>query len=116
VHGDVVEQVAAECPLDVAVLLCRQTMDFVPDTVRRRLFEHEHAALAAMRDIPVTLLVGDSDRLTPVSHSRRMAEALPDAELIVVPGAGHSVNITRRQVVDEALLRLLERVEQQRAA
>lgn len=83
----------------------------------RSLLDHdEHAALAAMRDIPVTLLVGDSDRLTPVSHSRRMAEALPDAELIVVPGAGHSVNITRRQVVDEALLRLLERVEQQRAA
>lgn len=43
VHGDVVEQVAAECPLDVAVLLCRQTMDFVPDTVRQRVFEHEHA-------------------------------------------------------------------------
>ena len=43
VHGDVVEQVAAELPLDVAVLLCRQTMDFVPDTVRQRVFEHEHA-------------------------------------------------------------------------
>ncbi|MEX2291374.1 MAG: hypothetical protein WD794_13750 [Mycobacteriales bacterium] len=43
VHGDVVEQVAAECPLDVAVLLCRQTMDFLPDTVRQRVFEHENA-------------------------------------------------------------------------
>lgn len=47
VHGDVVEQVAAECPLDVAVLLCEQTMDFVPDTVRRRLFEEEHAETIA---------------------------------------------------------------------
>jgi hypothetical protein len=43
VHGDVVEQVALECPLDVAVLLCRQTMDFIPDTVRQRVFEHENA-------------------------------------------------------------------------
>jgi pimeloyl-ACP methyl ester carboxylesterase len=83
----------------------------------RTLLDHdEHASLAAMRDIPVTLLVGDSDRLTPVSHSRRMAEALPDAELVVVPGAGHSVNITRREVVDAALLRLLERVASQQAA
>ena len=83
----------------------------------RTLLDHdEHASLAAMSDIPVTLLVGDSDRLTPVSHSRRMAEALPDAELVVVPGAGHSVNITRQQVVDAALLRLLDRVEQQQAA
>jgi pimeloyl-ACP methyl ester carboxylesterase len=83
----------------------------------RTLLDHdEHASLAAMQDLPVTLLVGDSDRLTPESHSRRMAQALPDAELIVVPGAGHSVNITRREVVDEALLRLLERVREQRAA
>ena len=83
----------------------------------RTLLDHdEHASLAAMRDIPVTLLVGDSDRLTPVSHSRRMAEALPDAELVVVPGAGHSVNITRQEVVDAALLRLLDRVRSQQAA
>lgn len=45
-----------------------------------------------------------------------MAQALPDAELIVVPGAGHSVNITRREVVDEALLRLLDRAREQQAA
>jgi len=83
----------------------------------RTLLDHdEHASLVAMADIPVTLLVGDSDRLTPVHHSRRMAEALPDAELIVVPGAGHSVNITRREVVDGALLRLLDRVRQADAA
>lgn len=97
--------------------LLEQTPMTVTTAFYKTLFEHdEHASLAAMRDIPVTLLVGDSDRLTPVSHSRRMYEALPDAELIVVPGAGHSVNITRQDVVDDALLRLLDRVEQQRAA
>jgi hypothetical protein len=47
VHGDVVEQVAADCPLDVAVLLCQQTMDFIPDTVRQRVFEHENADVIA---------------------------------------------------------------------
>ena len=103
------------------VTLVQDLLEQTPLTVTaafyRTLLDHdEHASLAAMRDIPVTLLVGDSDRLTPASHSRRMAEALPDAELIVVPGAGHSVNITRREVVDGALLRLLARVEQQRAA
>lgn len=43
VHGDVVEQVALDLPVDVAVELCRQTMDFVPDTIRQRVFEAEHA-------------------------------------------------------------------------
>jgi pimeloyl-ACP methyl ester carboxylesterase len=81
------------------------------------LIDHdEHASLEVMHPLAVTLLVGDSDRLTPLSHSRRMAEALPDAELVVVPGAGHSVNITRREVVDDALLRLVERAQSARAA
>ena len=47
VHGDVVEQVALESPLDVAVLLCEQTMDFIPDTIRRRVFEEENAEVIA---------------------------------------------------------------------
>jgi pimeloyl-ACP methyl ester carboxylesterase len=81
------------------------------------LLDHdEHASLEVLHPLPVTLLVGTHDRLTPLSHSERMAEALPDAELVVVQGAGHSVNITRREVVDEALLRLLARTEQRLAA
>ncbi len=43
VHGDVVEQVALESPLDVAVQMCEQAMGFVPDTVRQRIFEDQHA-------------------------------------------------------------------------
>ena len=75
------------------------------------LLDHDEvAALDVLRRVPVTILVGDSDRLTPVDHSRLMAEAMPEAELVVVPGAGHSVNMTRPHVVDDALLRLLDRV------
>lgn len=100
-----VQHLLEETPITVAAAFYRTLLD-----------HDEHTALAQLQHLPVTLLVGDSDRLTPASHSRRMAELLPDAELVVVPGAGHSVNITRPQVVDEALLRLLERVRQQRAA
>lgn len=74
--------------------------------------EHdEEAALAVLRRVPTTVVVGTHDRLTPAAHSRRLAAALqPDTELVVEPGAGHSVNITRAAVVDTALLRLLDRV------
>ena len=48
VFGDVVEQVALEqTDLDAAVQLCVQTMDFVPDTIRRRVFEAENAETLA---------------------------------------------------------------------
>ncbi len=57
VFGDVVETVALECPLDVAVALCAQSMDFIPDTIRRRVFEADnadtiaaHAVFTAERD------------------------------------------------------------------
>ena len=43
VHGDVVEQIALEMSIEVAVAMCQQSMDFVPDTVRERLFAVEHA-------------------------------------------------------------------------
>lgn len=57
VHGDIVEQVALELPVEVAAVMCRQSMGFVPDTVRARVFEAENvdafarsAALSAERD------------------------------------------------------------------
>ena len=53
VHGDVVETVAADLELDAAVLLCVQTMDFIPDTVRRRVFEEENADVIAANAIVV---------------------------------------------------------------
>jgi pimeloyl-ACP methyl ester carboxylesterase len=75
--------------------------------------EHdETASLEVLRRVPVTVVAATHDRLTPVDHGKRMAAALGDgADLVVVPGAGHSVNFTRSQVVDDALHDLLDRVE-----
>jgi pimeloyl-ACP methyl ester carboxylesterase len=73
----------------------------------------ETAALEVLGRVPVTVVVGTHDRLTPAVHSRRIAEIVgPGAELVVVPGAGHSVNLTRPEVVDGALLTLLDRVQE----
>lgn len=43
VHGDVVEQIALTCPLEVAIAMCEQSMGFVPDTIRQKIFQSEHA-------------------------------------------------------------------------
>jgi pimeloyl-ACP methyl ester carboxylesterase len=72
----------------------------------------ETAALEILKRVPVTVVAATHDRLTPVAHGRRIAEILgPDAELVVVPGAGHSVNLTRTAVVDQAFHALLDRIE-----
>lgn len=67
------------------------------------------AALDALREVPAVVVVGDADRLTPPSHGRAIAAALPEAELIEVAEAGHVVMLEHPQIVTEACIGLVER-------
>jgi pimeloyl-ACP methyl ester carboxylesterase len=40
-------------------------------------------------EVPALVIVGDEDVLSPVAEAQTMLDALPDARLVVVPGAGH---------------------------
>ncbi len=98
---------------DDLVLLVQAMLEATPFTVAAAFYpvfltHDETAALPVLARIPTTVLCGTSDRLTPVSHSRTMAPLLR-AELIEVPECGHSVNVTRPDLVNDALLALVER-------
>ena len=106
---------------DAEPALVRRVQDMLEETplpvttaFYATILDHdETAALEVLGRVPVTVVVGTHDRLTPAVHSRRIAETLGSgAELVVVPGAGHSVNLTRPEVVDGALLALLDRVQE----
>jgi 3-oxoadipate enol-lactonase len=60
--------------------------------------------------VPAAVVVGALDDLTPPAVARRMVDALPDAELVVVEGAAHLPNLERPDAFDAALQRLLDRV------
>ncbi|MEU5209668.1 alpha/beta hydrolase [Streptomyces sp. NPDC020742] len=66
-------------------------------------------ALVAYDAVPSLVLAGESDLITPAEHSRTIAEVLPDAELVCVPGAGHLVMLERPELVNEHLVSLVER-------
>jgi pimeloyl-ACP methyl ester carboxylesterase len=51
---------------------------------------------ARLPDVPVLLLAGDRDLSTPVEWARREAEVAPAGRLVVVPGAGHDVQLRAR--------------------
>ncbi|MGN6300531.1 MAG: alpha/beta fold hydrolase [Angustibacter sp.] len=73
------------------------------------LGRHDEAeALAVLADVPTHVLVGELDRLTPVSHARRLAELVPHAQLEVLPGAGHMLGYEAAEVVARHLVELLE--------
>ena len=57
--------------------------------------------------VPTVVVAGAADRLTPPSHSRRIAEMLPDCrELIVLPDTAHMSPLERPAEVSAAVLSL----------
>jgi pimeloyl-ACP methyl ester carboxylesterase len=67
---------------------------------RGSIGEHQRReALATLRGTPTVVLVGDRDRLCPPRHARAIAAALPDARIVLLPGAGHMINLERADEV-----------------
>jgi pimeloyl-ACP methyl ester carboxylesterase len=64
-------------------------------------------AFAALEQVPVTVLVGGRDRLTPVALSHAIAEGIPQASLTEVPGAGHMLTYEATDTVVAAIRALL---------
>ena len=93
-----VEKMTADCPVEVIAAFY--------DTFAGH---DKLAALGVLEAVPTTVLVGSEDRITPPRHSEVMAEAVPTAELVVVEGAGHMVQLERPDTVTAHLLELLAR-------
>jgi pimeloyl-ACP methyl ester carboxylesterase len=81
------------------------------------LGEHDkRQELKALTNVPVEILVGDSDKLTPKRHSHHLAEALPDAKLQIVERTGHMLTQERPQLVVNAIEHLLAAATSDRTA
>lgn len=77
----------------------------------RALWELTNASrannLAAQLDrltLPVLVITGDDDRIVPTEQSVRLAQALPNASLVVIPACGHVAH----EECPEATLRAIE--------
>ena len=106
---------------EAAVLACAEQIHATPIGVigayYPALMAHDkREALAALGAVPVLIAVGERDRLTPVAHSRAMAEALPQARLVVVPRCGHLLPMERPEALNEPLRELVAGAAAPRAA
>jgi pimeloyl-ACP methyl ester carboxylesterase len=89
---------AAEPAADVIELL-----DAVAGDVRSQSLRVALAAMAEadLRDllpsiaVPTLLLWGELDARSPLRVAREFARAIPHAELVIIPGAGHMSNLER---------------------
>jgi pimeloyl-ACP methyl ester carboxylesterase len=53
--------------------------------------------------VPTLLLWGEKDVRSPLAVARQFQEAIPDAELVVIPGAGHVSNLERPEEFNRAV-------------
>ncbi len=60
--------------------------------------------------VPALILCGSADRMTPVSYSRFLAERMRDAQLQIIPGAGHMVMLEQPAIVADAVAGFLDRL------
>ena len=68
-------------------------------------------ALEALRGVPTLVLAGTADATIPCRHSLRIVQQIGEgARLVLVPRAGHLVNMTHPETVNSNLLELLARV------
>ena len=52
----------------------------------------DFAPLARIADVecPVLVVHGDADKVIPVKDAFRLFEAVPDGQILIVPGGGHT--------------------------
>jgi pimeloyl-ACP methyl ester carboxylesterase len=108
-------------------LLAPGTPPELVDSVRQMLLASRPAGVAgalrgmAMRSdaspglsaiaVPTLVVVGAEDELMPVTEARAMADAIPDAELVVVPDAGHLAPLEQPEAVNRAVRAFLDRLQ-----
>ena len=68
----------------------------------------ETSALPTLAKIPTLIVCGDRDLVTPAHYSRKMAEVLPESELVIVARAGHLVLLDKPDSVSDGLVRLVK--------
>ncbi|MFS8101268.1 alpha/beta hydrolase [Lentzea alba] len=76
--------------------------------IREELTRHQRReALAVLSNIPTVVMAGSWDVLTPIRHSRVLAEALPSAEFVIYPKAGHMLPFERSEDVARRIAALM---------
>jgi pimeloyl-ACP methyl ester carboxylesterase len=58
-------------------------------------------------DVPALVIHGEADASIALEIGRNLADGLPDAEFVIVPGAGHAANLTHPELVNPQIERFL---------
>jgi pimeloyl-ACP methyl ester carboxylesterase len=93
------EQMIRATPIDVVSRFCQALM-----------LCDMSGSLATLGEVPVTVLVGEKDRLVAPYLGIELAAQIPGAQLVWVPGGGHALILERPDLVNQAIEEMASRV------
>jgi pimeloyl-ACP methyl ester carboxylesterase len=75
-----------------------------------RLDEHDAEEVLATIKVPISIVTGDRDLMTPPSTAEHMHRTIPGSRMVVIEGGTHYTPVEYPAVIVEELGRLLDRV------
>jgi pimeloyl-ACP methyl ester carboxylesterase len=93
------DQMVSATPIEVVARFCQALLSC-----------DMRGSLAALGRVPVTVIVGEKDRLIAARHGIELATQIPGAQLVWAPGAGHALILEQPELVNRAIRGLLARV------
>jgi pimeloyl-ACP methyl ester carboxylesterase len=97
---------AGDPPAEFVPLLDEMATDVRPESVRTAMLvmaEADQRDVLPTIAVPTLLLWGELDVRSPFTIARQFEQAIPDTELVVIPGAGHVSNLERPEQLNRAL-------------
>jgi pimeloyl-ACP methyl ester carboxylesterase len=96
---------AGEPPAEFVPLLEEMAADVRPVSMRTALLvmaEADQRDLLPRIAVPTLLIWGELDARAPLTVARQFEQAIPDAKLVVIRGAGHVSNLEQPELFNEA--------------
>ena len=97
---------AGDPPAEFVALLEEMAAAVRPASMRTALgvmAEADQRNLLPRIAVPTLLIWGELDARSPLTVARQFEEAIPDAKLVVIPGAGHVSNLERPEAFTDAV-------------
>ena len=97
---------AGDPPAEFVPLLAEMASDVRPESLKQQLdvmAEADQSDLLPLIAVPTLLIWGELDVRSPLSIARQFEATIPDAKLVVIPGAGHVSNLERPDQFNDAV-------------
>ena len=97
---------AGDPPAEFVPLLEEMAADVRPESMRTALLvmaEVDQRDLLPRIAVPALLIWGELDARSPLTVARQFEEAMPDAKLVVIRGAGHVSNLEQPELFNDAV-------------